>query len=170
MSELRAIDYAMSDADTNELKGTVQFPFDLRVLALTQYAEKYGTPAIVNLFAQFIGLANSVVANNREMIELLGIIEGGEHPYTAEKYNLPSIFGALCGVNLANSIDPNRACHGCAYRLGTCANQSPSTTCDADYAAADSFDFFCHERLDENDKPNTLCIGHALRKKDRVAA
>jgi hypothetical protein len=161
-------DYLMSDKVAEELKGIVLLSDEHRILALERFLALYGTTALVKLSSQFIGLANSVVYNNREMIELLGITQGGDHPYTAEKYNLPTIFGALCGVALANSVDQSKTCPGCAYRRGTSANQSPCTTSDADLCETDGEpDFLCHEKLDAAGKATKLCAGHAQRTKHR---
>lgn len=162
--DTKAIDYAMTNAQADALKGVALLPADIRKLALDRYIADHGADALAELFAQFIGLANSVVANNRECIELFAIVEGGEHPYTAEKYNLPTIFGALCGVSLANSLTEGEPCVGCAYRLGTPANQSPSTTLDAEWCENEGEPrFHCHEDLNELGEPSRLCVGHALR-------
>jgi hypothetical protein len=165
-----ATDYALSNSEANELKGAMLLPFDVRQALLKKYFEKHGSAKLIDLFAQFIGLANSVVENSREMIEILGITQGGEHPYTVEKYNLPTTFGALCGVELANAVNQRKTCVGCAYRLGTPANQSPVTTCDADYCVSVSeTDFLCHLDLDEKGNPKHLCLGHAQRAKASAA-
>jgi hypothetical protein len=162
----KAIDYAMSDAQADALKGATLLPFDIRQRALQAYLAEHGPTALIDLFAQFIGLANSVVASNREMIEIILVVEGGEHPYSAEKANLPTIFGALCGVALANSVNQKKLCHGCAFRLGTAANQSPVTTCDADYAQSEiGLDFMCHEKLDDAGNPKAICAGYAQRRR-----
>lgn len=171
MGEVAATDYAMSDHEADQLKGIALLPHDIRREALALYASSHGRDALINLFSQFIGMANSVVANSREMAELLLITEGKLHPYEAEKVNTPTIFGALCGVSLANGVNQKKTCGGCAYRLGTMANQSPSTTSDADWCIEDGwhgaqpYDFLCHERLDEKGNPTTVCLGHAQRKK-----
>lgn len=166
----RCTDYRISAATAREMKGVVLLPADMRLIFLRRYAEQHGADALAQLFAQFIGMANSVVENNREMIELLGITHGGDHPYTAEKYNLPTIFGALCGVELAEGVNPRGACAGCAFRIGTCANQSPVTTIDADWCGRDGgHDFLCHERLNDKGTPTTRCVGFA-RKQKGVAA
>lgn len=167
----KACDYRLSDADADALAGVALLPVDMRTEILTRYLAASGSIALVNLFAKFIGLANSVVQNNRGMIEVILIGEGDMHPYQAEKANLPTIFGALQGVKLANSVQPKAACQGCAYRLGTMANQSPATTGDAAWCASDSYgeDFMCHERLDEAGQPRRVCIGHAQRLKGKAA-
>ena len=123
-------DYQLSDADASELKGIVLLPADIRRQLLVNYVSDRGQAALLNLFVQFIGAANSVVKNCREMAELLLVCEG-THPHDAEKINMPTLFGAMQGVVLANSCDPTGLCEGCAYRLGTPANQCEATTCDA---------------------------------------
>lgn len=93
------------------------------------------------------------------------LIEHGMHPYSAEKINLPSLFGAMNGVLLAAKVDPKGACHGCAYRLGTAANQSPCTSLDAEYTLQNLDPFMCHADLDDKGEPTRPCVGHrkALR-------
>jgi hypothetical protein len=161
-----ATDYTMADADADALRGMVLLPHEYRTKLLRRYVREHGQAALINLFSQFIGLANSVVANSREFIELAGIIEGTLHPHNADKINLPTIFGGLVGVGLANSIDQTKTCSGCAYRLGTCANQSPITTIDANWCEDESdLDFLCHERLNAKAEPYKLCAGHAQKTK-----
>ncbi len=132
-----------------------------RARLLRRYYEQHGAAGIISLFANFIGMANSAIANNREMIELLLIIEGGMPPNVVEAANLPTIAGALHGVKLANSVNQKKTCGGCAYRLGAPANQSPVTTADAGWSRRNGTDFLCHEKLDENCQPYTLCRGYA---------
>lgn len=123
--------------------------------------------AVLETFVQFIGLAQSVVENNREMIEIILITEGGLTDREAEKANLPTIFGALNGARLAWGIDPAGLCHGCAFRSGSCANQSPITTTDAhDCSQPGEDNFMCHENLDDRGNPTKACAGFA---KTRVA-
>ena len=165
-----ACDYRMADAEAEYLRAVVLLPHGSRADLLTRYAVEHGHAAAINLFSQVIGMANSVIENNREMIELLGIIEGGEHPYRVEQYNLPTLVGALAGVPLANSIDQRKVCHSCAYRLGAPANQSPVTTIDAAYCSSDEITFLCHEDVDEKGNPTHLCRGHAQRMKSQLSS
>lgn len=161
-------DYAMSPAQANALLGTTGLPQDLRVMVLQNYAGAHGLAEVVDLFAHFIGLANSVVENNREAAELVLVTEGGLHPNTASKINLPTIMGALAGVKLAAGISQDRTCVGCAFRLGTCANQSPITTIDADDCSEPGEEpFMCHEDLDDLDMPTKACAGFAQARAAR---
>ncbi len=162
-------DYTLTAEDADALKAVVLLPGDIRAQLLKKYLAERGTAALVNLFCQVIGMANSVVANNREMIELAGIISGELHPHNAHQINLPTLFGALSGVTLAASVDQTKTCNGCAYRLGAIANQSPVTTYDAEWCGQDgNQDFLCHERLDAKGNPRHLCAGNAKRKKQRA--
>lgn len=166
----RARDYQMTRQQADLLKGISLVPFDLRSQALRLHADLVGLDRFVDLFANFIGMANSVVANNREMVELLLITEGGMHPHTAEKANLPTIFGALQGIELAEGVDLSKVCAGCAYRLGTPANQSPSTTCDAgDVLQPGEAVFLCHAELDAETQPYKACGGYAQHMAARKA-
>jgi hypothetical protein len=104
------------------------------------------------------------------MIELLLIAEGGMHPHEAERVNLPTLFGAPNGVLLAQGVDQTKTCGGCAFRLGTCANQSPSTTCDADWCSGGEDHFMCHEDLDEAGNPTRKCTGFTQARRSRRKA
>lgn len=154
----------MTAAQAQFLRGVVTHRHIDRRKVLRWYMTLNGAEALVELFSSFIGLSNSVVENNREAIELFGICNG-EHPDTAEKYNLPTIAGALKGRELASTVPRQRGlCHGCAYRLGSVANQSPITTDDAQYCTEPGEDlFWCHEHMDERGKPTKICGGHKQR-------
>lgn len=159
----------MTIEQARALKPIVWLPYKDRCHALKRLADQIGPERLAELFAAFIGLANSVVNNNKFCIELFGIVSGDYDPSSNEEYNLPTIFGALNGIELAASIPRQRGlCHGCAYRLGTPANQSPITTEDADYLAEENGrQFWCHEHVDENGKPTRVCGGHKQRTRKR---
>lgn len=165
-SEEKASDYDISSADANELKGAVLLPLEFRLMVLRKYKAERGCDALINLFANFIGMANAVVANTRDAAELLLIIQGDMHPNTAEKINTPSLFGALQGAELANKVDQKKTCVGCAFRKGSLANQSPSTTADVHWCLGGDDQFMCHEHMDDEGNPTVPCGGHAqiLRK------
>lgn len=153
------VDYKLSLADADELKGICLLPHEFRRKRLLQLFERHPQRAI-ELFSQFIGLANSVVSNNREMIEEYLIVECKEWPQSAEKINLPTIFGALNGIAIAAKVDQRKTCTGCAYRKGTPANQSPSTTCDVQFVEENDDKFMCHLDLDEHMEPKRICAGY----------
>lgn len=154
-------DYTLTDGQADALSAVAAVPVEFRRKLLSRISKS----ELVEMFAQFVGMANSVVANNREMVELLLIING-DHPHSAEKANLPTIMGALWGAKLANAAATDKVCGGCAYRVGTPANQSPVTTCDADWCDNDGRQrFMCHEDLDDKGEPLHVCRGHG-----RVAA
>jgi hypothetical protein len=95
MKAFEPCDYQMNDRDADALRAAAVLPHEFRRKLLAKHLREYSRAALVDLFSQFIGLANSVVANNREMVEMLLVIEGKMHPQTAEKANLPTVFGAL---------------------------------------------------------------------------
>lgn len=169
MTDKTATDYALTKSDAGRLSGIPYLPEDIRRMALARILDEIGPTEMVRLFSQFIGLANSVVANNREMIEMLGITSGDLHPHDAHQINLPTIQGALNGVRLAADAPRKGMCQGCAFRLGTPANQSPVTTLDAEYSIneRDRQEFLCHERLDRKGRPKSLCAGFATRTAKR---
>lgn len=161
-----AADYALTDEQAATLSGAVGVSADFRRQILAKHTKR----ELVEMFAQFVGLANSVVANNREMVELLLITEGNMHPHSAEKANLPTIMGALWGVPLAAAAAGQRTCAGCAFRLGTPANQSPATTCDADWTTKNGREvFMCHEHVDDRGNPTNVCPGFGRARKRRLA-
>lgn len=170
MGEKKAVDYTIPDEVVADLMGLVRFPHAVRLEVLTAMKGRIGADAILALFSQFIGLANSVIANNREMAEMLLITEGNLHPHQAEKVNLPTLFGALNGTLLAKGVDQSKTCGGCAFRVGTCANQSPSTTCDADWCKDGGEQFMCHEDLDDRGNPTRKCTGYTQARRNRAKA
>lgn len=168
----RTTEYALTEDQASWLAGAVRLTPEMRHEVLSAMLEREGPQAIVSAFAGFIGLANSVAENCRDFAEMAGIIHGDMHPYQAEKLNCPTIFGALMGVRLAKH-GCEGACSGCAFRLGTAANQSPATTCDADWAGHPGEQhFMCHEELDEKGQPTKICQGwirlRLARKRERA--
>lgn len=169
-------EYEIGHAALDALMGAAVLPVAIRRTILDRLLSDLGREGFVDAFANFIGLANSVVANNREMIEVILLTEGRMYPAQAEKANLPTIFGALNGLKIAAGIDPAKTCAGCAFRVGTPANQSPSTTVDAEWCGhPGESDFMCHmEGLDERGEPTEGCAGwaqlRAARKRQERAA
>jgi hypothetical protein len=164
MSEKTACDYNIDYWQGICLSACATLPAEYRRELLSQYAHKHGAEALLTMFAEFIGLANSVVANNREAIELFLITDKQWHPYDAEKVNLPTIMGALNGLKLVEGINQEKTCHGCAFRKGTPANQCLPTTFDAAYCADEGEKFLCHEDLDQNGQPFKTCRGYGQAK------
>lgn len=152
-------DYAMTPEAAKFLRAVALLPVELRRQLLTSYQREHGVEGLVLLFAEFIGLANAVVANNREAIETVALAEGIGHPDRPIPINLPTIFGALLGVDNAARVESDALCAGCAFRLGTWANQSHVTACDAADAADGEFAFNCHAQLGG---PKVRCRGYAL--------
>jgi hypothetical protein len=155
----KACDYKISAKDADELKDICGLPHEFRLMRLKQLFAHNPIRAL-ELFSQFIGLSNSVVANHREMCEEILIKDGHMWPQSAEKANLPTIFGALNGIGIAATVNQRKTCHACAFRLGTCANQSPSTTCAVDWAINCNERFMCHLELDESGEPTKVCAGY----------
>jgi hypothetical protein len=159
-------EYSMTPADATDLMEFAQLDLPKRREALGRYAQQHGPERLVEMFAQFIGMANSVAANCSEMSDIVLITECGVHPDKFDSVNLPTIIGACQGVLLAGKCDPTGTCYGCAYRLGSIANQSPIATSDADHMAFDQKGFMCHADLDESGDPIKVCVGHAKANKN----
>lgn len=154
-------DYTMTPRQAEDIASLANLPLAGRVRGLTEYCEKHGVESLVELFAQFIGMASSVADNCRDMTDLVLISELGMHPDKFDSVNLPTILGACQGVALAAQCDPAGACEGCAYRLGSMANQSPMATSDAAYMSFDQKGFMCHAETDDRGNPTKVCVGHA---------
>jgi hypothetical protein len=162
-------DYALSPDDADALLGALLLPADSRERVLVTFLEERGAAALVRMFAGFMGLGSSVIANNREMIEVLLITEAGHNAWSAASINLPDIFGALNGVKLAAGIDdPAELCQGCVFRLGSIANQSSATTCAADQCSQSGVEsFWCYEDLDSAGRATRVCRGFSQARQRR---
>ena len=154
-------EYSMDKSDAENLAGMAQLDLEGRRSALEVYLRINGPRRLIEFTAQLIGMANSVAANCAEMSDQVLILECGVHPDRFTSVNLPTLIGACQGVLIASKCDPAGACHGCAYRLGSIANQSPIATCDAESMAHDQKGFLCHAHLDEEGEPEKVCVGHA---------
>jgi hypothetical protein len=162
-------DYSMTVADAEMLAGVAQMDLWGRREVLSTYLMTHGAFELADLFANFIGMANSVVANAADMADEVLITECGVHPDRFESVNLPTIIGACQGVVIAAKCDPTGACHGCAYRVGSIANQSPVATADADFMSFDATGFMCHAYVDDSGSPTKVCVGHAKATKAQNA-
>lgn len=133
-----------------------------RRILVEHFAREHGDAALRELFANFIGLANRVAVNARQAVEVFAIVEGGMSDREAERYNMPTVFGAVMGDRLARKGGTDKACGGCAFRRGTMANTSPVTTTDANYCASPGEPtFHCHEGVPEDAEPTKPCAGWA---------
>jgi hypothetical protein len=157
------LEYELDADDAEALKGMVVLPPAVRRAAIERYLNINGLDATLNLFSQSLGMANAVAQNCREMSEMLIVEHCDMHPYAAENINLPTMLGACMGAALTSKCQPTPrgACHGCAYRLGSIANQCEPTTIDAEHMIHDGKGFMCHADLDEHGQPTKVCAGHA---------
>lgn len=166
-----AMDYDINPKVAQLLLGLVALPARKRIVKLQMLSLWMSGGEFVNLFAQFIGMANSVVANSAEMADILLMTAGVTHPdRPSSRANLPTIVGALRGIVMAQGVDASKVCEGCAFRLGTPANQSPITTTDADMCVGDGELFLCHMEHDEKGNPFKACAGYAQTIKAKGAA
>lgn len=155
-------DYVMDAATANELKGIALLPRDLRLECLRRWLKRDPSVDIATAIADLMGICNSVIENASEMLRVEAVSSGLVHHHQADNINLPTLFGALCGVELAQGIDASKVCAGCAYRLGTAANQSPCTTLDAKDCVDDGdTKFMCHMDLNDAGAPTHACPGFA---------
>lgn len=168
-----AAPYTLTPEDADVLLVLVSASTAGRQAVMEHFLGSQPPAAVARLFSEFIGLAKSTVENCREMAELLLITEGNVQPTQAEKINMPTLVGALNGVRLADGVSEEGLCAGCAFRLGTVANQSPVTTTDAaDCSEIGGQTFLCHEDLDDRGQPFKGCRGfaqaRAQQKRDAV--
>ena len=153
-------DYRISPADAADLSGVSLMPQEIRLLLIQKHAERHGAAATLELFSQFVGMANSVVDNCRIAAETILIREGGLSPADARKANMPTLFGALQGIKLAAGANPSHLCGDCAFRVGSIPNQSSVTTCIAEQELRDpQGDFMCHHGLAPDGEPALRCLG-----------
>ncbi|PZS93756.1 hypothetical protein [Stenotrophomonas maltophilia] len=161
----RAADHNIHPDLAKELRAIAAVPMDLRRPALRRLAAKIGNAAMVDLFGEFIGLANQVAFNACEQAKDLLVLQGHVWPHEAERINMPCILGALNGIALSASVAPGPLCGGCAFRAGTVANQCLPTTEDADYCSTPGErPFLCHEAVDEHGNAISACRGFAQRR------
>ncbi|HEY0840457.1 MAG TPA: hypothetical protein VGD74_09755 [Vulgatibacter sp.] len=158
---MNVTDYNLTPDEADLIGAAATLPLASRLELLRLYEEKHGAGSMRHLLAHTIGAANSVIANARESVEMALITELHMHPHTAEKVNLPTLFGAMRGVRLAAGIDTRSLCAGCAYRCGAVANQCEPTIADAELQAEDNEPFFCHAEFDDKGNAINLCAGHA---------
>lgn len=158
-------EYSMSTDDALLIAGMSQYDLETRRDMVGAVLATEGAGRLVEMLAQLIGMANSVAENCGAMSDQVLIEECGVHPDRFDSVNLPTIIGACQGVLIASKCDPAGACYGCAYRLGSMANQSPIATSDAEYVAHDHKGFMCHAYLDEQSEPARVCVGHAKAAK-----
>ena len=161
--------YSIAPDAARDLLMVVLLPATERAAMLRKIFDAAGPERFLALVAEFVALAESVVANNREMIEMELITKAEWWPHQAEKINLPTLWGALSGIALAQAApDQARLCSGCAFRTGTPANQSPSTTLDAaGQCEPGEGAFLCHMKEDAKGRCRTACAGW-LQARGRV--
>ena len=159
--------YVLSSQDVNALLEIVSASNGTpRENVLRAHVTAHGLDDALAMFGQFVEMALSVTGNCRLQTELVLVTEGGMHPHQAEQINMPTIVGALQGVLLANAVDASGTCSSCAFRLATPANQSPSTTADAEYCSDELKSFFCHKRgVMQNGALTRRCVGDAKIQK-----
>lgn len=162
--------YTIAPADAEMLQGAAGVAGEVRGFLLRQYVENHGVEALIGLFGEFIGLTNRL-ADQAHEAAVVCLINEGFDPHEAEKANTPTLQGALEGVKLAAGIDASKTCGGCAFRLGSVANMSPSTTDDAGSCAEPGgLIFSCHEDMDARGNPTKACAGWAQARKKATTA
>lgn len=156
--------YSFTKKQAEGLAGCVVSTNEIRVLWLKKYHDKNGIDSLLSMMANFIGMTNSVIKNNREVIETALITDAKYHPHEAEKINLPTPFGALIGAMNAVGVDQEKTCEGCAFRKGTVASQCAPTQTDVIGCIEDQQPFMCHYNMDDDDKPTRKCRGFTQLK------
>jgi len=162
-----ASEYALDADQAEALAGLAVLATSDRPEFIERLQQRHGPAWVVDLFAQAMAVANSVVEKNREMAEFVAITKGKMHPNQAERINLPTILGAALGAKNAINADTSVICEGCAFRLGSVANQCVSTQADVRYVELEGDSrFLCHMNgLDESGNPTKACPGWAKFQK-----
>ena len=120
---------------------------------------------LVEVVSTMLELGDQVLINSKESTKV--ITAAANLPEM--RINLPSLKGALLGLDLAANVDAKKTCATCAYRIGTSANQTVSTlllAIDSEKNYPSHFD--CHENADPlsvGDQKLRLCGGFAQRIK-----
>ena len=156
--------YEFSQDDRYNLGALHLLPREHRITIMNKYLGTHGITALLNFFANYVGLTNSLLHNAEEMAIMTCITEGKMNPTSAEKINLPSLLGAFNGMALSSGTDQSKLCGTCAYRHGSIANQCLITVSDA-ISCQEGRDghFMCHENLDDKGEPTQACAGYAQK-------
>lgn len=152
-------DHQISKTDAKECLACQSLPREFRVMYLQKFRGDRTVEDMIELLADWMGLTNQIVANNRKHIEGYLVTECGHTPDIAATINLPDVSGALIGIVMA--VKPKRGiCGTCAFRSGSVANQCHGTLLDAEGAIRDRepSSFNCHEHM-ENGNPTRICAG-----------
>lgn len=115
---------------------------------------------LASLIMALMRLCDDVVKNHEDVMRLLGYINGATEK-EAEDLNIPTLKGALFGIQLSDGVDQSVLCETCALRRGSIPNQCESTLNDLLYTLDDEPHFMCHEGIDGNERPTTGCRGYA---------
>ncbi len=156
--------YRLTPDDAMLLLGALHMPADERAAVIQRLLPVQDAK---RMLAEFIGLAASVYENVRAFAETEIVCEAGQDPHFVEKWNFPDLTGALIGVGLAARVDQSSSdmCSGCAFRLGTHANQCVSTGLDADVCLeAGEMPFMCHDHMD-GEQPTRACGGWKMARR-----
>jgi hypothetical protein len=156
---MSATDHTMGADVARDLMGLVLLPREVRVAALERLLRERGERWLIEALADLVGVANQALANCEEAVDVILVSHGVYRPDSSERANLASLYGALVGIALAEGVEQDGLCAGCAFRVGTPANQSLLTTCDAEHAEAFGERFMCHAGLEEGDQPRRVCLG-----------
>lgn len=159
--------YSLSPEDATLLLGALHMPAEERAAAIQRLLSPEDAK---RMLAGFIGLAASVYENVRAFAETEIVVETTHDPNFVEKWNFPDLTGALIGVSLAAKVDQTSTemCSGCAFRLGTHANHSSTTTADAMGCLENGeAPFMCHDHMDGTE-PTRACAGWKIAKRAAV--
>src|SRR3954470_16675722 len=101
------VDYSMTVEQARDLIGAAVMPAQYRKQLLRHMMKGRGAEAMIDLFAEFIGLSNAVAHNCRAMIteHHRQAAIGNIPPDKLDQLNLPDVVGALRGVILADGAD-----------------------------------------------------------------
>lgn len=159
--------YAFSKEELRVIGGFYVLPLDVRLEEMKKFFTNKDPVEIMEMFSNFIDMAETVIENTREQCQLI-LLCSGMSPTQAEKFNEPSILGAIRGFEAAKSVRQDSLCHGCAFRRGSVANTCLVTVDDAEYCSDNDKTFMCHENLDDSQQPTQKCRGFLIKEKQNA--
>lgn len=164
-------EYRLNPDQAEALAGLAVMATSDRLSYIKKLRRQRGMNWVLELFAQAIGTANSVIENSREMAEFVAITQGDMHPHQADQINIPTLLGAALGATNAANSDQSAICEGCAFQLGSVANQCVSTQADVQHVELHNARFLCHMNgLDDQGNPTRTCPGWAKYQKGQADA
>jgi hypothetical protein len=157
--------YKPDNAGAEALAALSVLSYEDRLSQIKRLRREHGIEWVLRLFNDTIGMANSVTDNSHEMVKFVALMNADLHQQDVDKISLPSMLGAAMGAAAAALCEDVKVCDGCAFKIGSIANQCVPTQADVRHITADDGRFLCHVDGLEGDKPTQACKGWAVVQK-----